>query len=66
MAAPLAAFLSVPGLEHVFMLVCKKGIHPLVHFKNDISAAASVTAVRSACRNVLFPPETDMAVAAFA
>ena len=41
-------------------------IQTIVDLEYDIAAFAAVSAVRTSGSNILFPPETDVAVSAFA
>ena len=65
-ASALAALLTVACFEIILMFIGKKGVHSLVDFENNISAASSVAPVRSAGRNIFLTSETDVTVAALA
>jgi hypothetical protein len=62
----LTALLTVPCFEIILVFIGKKGVHSLVDFEYNISAAASVASVRSAGRNIFLTSETDVTVAALA
>jgi hypothetical protein len=49
----------------MLVAVVAQGVHTLIHLKIDISASATVSAVRTTVRNILFPSEADMSVSAF-
>ena len=63
-AAALAALLTVFGNILAHMTKIRKGIQPLVHLKDDVSAFAAVTAIGTAIRNKKLPAKTDMTIAA--
>ena len=64
--ALLLAVLAVLCGVFAHMAEIREGVEALVHNKDDITALAAVTAVRTACRDIFFPAERDMAVAALA
>ena len=64
MTAFFSALFAVSGLEFPSIAVFIQRIHGIICFKNNITAAAAVAAVRSACSYKLFTPEADVTVSA--
>lgn len=66
MASPFSARLAV--LSRIFSNMSKisQCIQTIIDFKNDISAFASIPAVRTAGRNKQLPAEADMSVTTLA
>ena len=65
MAAFLAAFLTVLCFKFVFMTVFAKCVLAFIYFKDHITAASAVAAVRTAIGYIKLPAKAYMSVSAF-
>ena len=61
----LSAFLAALRYKFAFVPVIDQRVDIFVNDKNNVSAASSVTTVRTAIRNIFFPAEGNMSVSAF-